>query len=90
MLSAGLGKFLVEDIDTSLCTHFIYAFAVLDGENHVMKAHDGWLDLDRAGSFRGWNKGFFRKFTELKKKNPNAKYLVRFTYKISSGKYRYL
>ena len=90
MFTAGLGKFLVEDINTSLCTHFIYAFAVLDGENHVMKAHDVWLDLDRAGSFRGWNKGFFRKFTDLKKKNPNAKYLVRFTYKISSGKYRYL
>ena len=42
-----------------------------------MKAHDNWLDLDRSGGFRGWNKGFFRKFTDLKKKNPNAKYLVR-------------
>ena len=68
---------MAEDIDTSLCTHFIYAFAVLDGENHVMKAHDAWLDLDRSGGFRGWNKGLFRKFTDLKKKNPNAKYLVR-------------
>ena len=72
-----MGKFLVDDIDTSLCTHYIYAFAVLDGENHVMKAHDGYLDLDRSGSFKGWNKGFFRKFTDLKKKNPKAKYLVR-------------
>ena len=43
-----------------------------------MKAHDNWLDLDRSGGFKGWNKGFFRKFTDLKKKNPNAKYLVRY------------
>ena len=74
----GQGHFVTDDIDTSLCTHFIYAFAVLDGEKHVMKAHDNWLDLDRSGGFKGWNKGFFRKFTDLKKKNPNAKYLVRY------------
>ena len=73
---AGLGRFVVDDIDTSLCTHFIYAFAVLDGERHVMKAHDIYIDTDRSGGFRGWNKGFFRKFTALKKKNPHAKYLL--------------
>ena len=78
MFCLGAGHFVADDIDTSLCTHFIYAFAVLDGENHVMKAHDNWLDLDRSGGYRGWNKGGFRKFTDLKKKNPNAKYLVRY------------
>merc|ERR1712129_89630 len=71
----GDGKYTVEDIDTSLCTHIVYSFVILDGEKHIIKAHDTWLDIDRSGS-RGWNLGNFRKFTALKKTNPNAKYML--------------
>merc|ERR1719410_3133077 len=66
----GDGKYTVDDIDTSLCTHIIYSFVILDGEKHIIRAHDTWLDL------RGWNLDNFRKFTALKKKNPNAKYML--------------
>lgn len=40
----GDGKFSVENIDPSLCTHLVYGFAKLvDG---VITAFDPWLDLD--------------------------------------------
>merc|ERR1712242_689660 len=55
----GDGKYTVDDIDTSLCTHIIYSFVILDGEKHIIKAHDTWLDIDRSNS-RGWNLGNFR------------------------------
>ena len=67
----GAGKFTVDEIDTSLCTHIIYSFVILDNENHVIKVHDSWLDMDKPV-----NLGNFRKFTDLKKTNPNAKYMV--------------
>ena len=66
----------MDDIDPTLCTHIVYSFAVLDSNNHVLKAHDPWLDLDRSGGFRGWNLGGFSKFTALKKKNPNVKFML--------------
>ena len=72
----GLGKFSVDDIDPTLCTHIVYSFAVLDPNTHVLKAHDPWLDLDRSGGFRGWNLGGFSKFTALKKKHPNVKFML--------------
>ena len=72
----GAGKYTVDDIDTSLCTHIIYSFVILDGEKHIIKAHDTWLDIDRSGGSRGWNLGNFRKFTALKKTNPNVKYML--------------
>ncbi len=40
------GKFLPEDIDTDLCTHIVYGFAVLDRDNLIIKPHDSWADLD--------------------------------------------
>merc|ERR1712242_244099 len=58
----GDGKYTVDDIDTSLCTH-------------IIKAHDTWLDIDRSNS-RGWNLGNFRKFTALKQSNPDVKYML--------------
>ena len=63
----GLGKFSVDDIDPTLCTHIVYSFADLDPNDHVIKAHDTWLDLDRSGGFKGWNLGGYSKFTALKK-----------------------
>lgn len=44
------GKFLPEDIDSDLCTHIIYGFAVLDGSTLTIKPHDSWADLDNSKS----------------------------------------
>ncbi|CAK9798859.1 Probable chitinase 10 [Anthophora quadrimaculata] len=40
------GKFLPEDVDTDLCTHVLYGFAVLDGSQLIIKSHDPWADID--------------------------------------------
>lgn len=40
------GKYVPEDIDTDLCTHIVYGFAVMDRDNLVIKPHDSWADLD--------------------------------------------
>ena len=63
----GDGKHLVEDIDSSLCTHIMYSFVVLDASTYLMKAHDAWLDIDL---------GNFNKFVALKGTNPNVKLLL--------------
>ncbi|KAK9881823.1 hypothetical protein WA026_017335 [Henosepilachna vigintioctopunctata] len=42
----GYGKYLPEDIDSNLCTHIVYGFAVLDYENLIIKPHDSWADTD--------------------------------------------
>jgi len=78
----GEGQYRVEDIDTSLCTHIIYSFVILDEYQHIIKVHDSWLDLGRSGRYGrnhgnyGRNLGNFRKFTSLKHSNPSAKYMV--------------
>lgn len=42
----GLGKYLPENIDHTLCTHIVYGFAVLDYSDLTIKAHDSWADYD--------------------------------------------
>lgn len=42
----GGGKYLPEDIDSRLCTHIVYGFAVLDGTSLTIKPHDTWADFD--------------------------------------------
>lgn len=44
----GGGKFLPEDVDTDLCTHVLYGFAVLDGTSLTIKSHDPWADIDNS------------------------------------------
>ena len=66
----GEGKFQVSDIYPSLCTHVVYAFAVLDTANMGLKAHDMYLDLDDG-------LGNFRKFiSDLRARNPSVKLLL--------------
>ena len=72
---SGDGQYRVEDIDTSLCTHIIYSFVILDEYQHIIKVHDSWLDLSRSGRYSR-SLGNFRKFTSLKQSNPSAKYMV--------------
>ncbi|XP_054011753.1 probable chitinase 10 [Hylaeus anthracinus] len=53
------GKFLPEDIDTDLCTHVLYGFAVLDGSQLTIKSHDPWADIDNK---------FYERIAALKSK----------------------
>ena len=55
----GVGKYKPENIDPELCTHIIYGFAVLDGNNFKIKTHDSWADIDNE---------FYKKVTDLKAK----------------------
>lgn len=41
------GKFEPEMIDTNLCTHIIYQYAVLDDETLTMKVGDKLIDIDK-------------------------------------------
>ena len=63
----GENKYTVDDIDLSTCTHLVYAFAVLDGSQYLIKVFDRWLDEDL---------GNYRKFTALKHKKPGLKTLL--------------
>ena len=42
------GKYQPRDIDSDLCTHIVYGFAVLDPETLTVKAHDTWADFDNG------------------------------------------
>ena len=63
----GSGKFTVDDIDPSICTHLIYAFVALNPETYTVKVFDPYLDITLKN---------FEKFTNLKSANPDLKVLV--------------
>ncbi|XP_023347581.1 acidic mammalian chitinase isoform X3 [Eurytemora carolleeae] len=63
----GLGSYKVEDIDVSLCTHIVYAFATLDGSTYTMNVFDSWLDIDLKN---------YEKFVGLRAQYPNKKFLI--------------
>lgn len=44
----GVGKYLPSDIDPNLCTHIVYGFAVLNGDQGIIKPHDDWADFDNS------------------------------------------
>ena len=52
----GMGKYAPEDIDPSLCTHVVYAFALLDETELVIKPYDTFVDSV-----------FYKKITALKR-----------------------
>lgn len=64
------GKFDVEQIDPTLCTHLIYTFVGL-GEGGKVNVLDSWNDLED-----NYGKGAFKRFVKLKERNPAAKTLV--------------
>ena len=66
----GDGNFKVSDIDPRLCTHVIYAFAVLDPATLGLKAHDSYLDLDDGiGNFRNF-------VSDLRARSPSVRLLL--------------
>lgn len=44
----GNGKYLPGDIDPDLCSHIVYGFAVLNGDEGIIKPHDTWADFDNS------------------------------------------
>ncbi|XP_051804683.1 acidic mammalian chitinase-like [Acanthochromis polyacanthus] len=59
----GVGRFLPENVDPFLCTHLVYAFAVINHASEITE-HE-------------WNeKKLYRPFTELKDRNPRLKLLL--------------
>ena len=65
----GDGRFVVEDIDPTLCTHLIYTFVGLAGDN--VRVLDPWQDLPKDSGKNG-----FARFTNLRSRNPAAKMLI--------------
>lgn len=47
----GEGKFVPEQLDPSLCTHIVYAFATLEPERLIMKEFDMWADIENSKYF---------------------------------------
>ena len=63
----GTGKFDVEDVDASLCSYYVYAFAILDPKLDTIIPSDEANDIDN---------GSYLKFTGLKAKYPKLKTLI--------------
>ncbi|XP_055372239.1 probable chitinase 10 [Condylostylus longicornis] len=42
----GIGRYTPDDINTDLCTHIVYGFAVLDYSELTIRTHDSWADID--------------------------------------------
>ena len=61
------GKYLPEDLDPSLCTHIMYAFAVLDVKKHILRPHDGWADISNK---------FYERMIAHKKSPTKPKVLI--------------
>jgi len=64
----GMGKFTPEDVDASLCTHIVFAFATI--EDNKLKGSE---ENDEAGSFGG---GTYDRIVKLKERNPDLKVLL--------------
>ncbi|XP_035786938.1 probable endochitinase [Anopheles albimanus] len=62
----GNGKFEVENIDPTLCTHIVYTFVGLDTKGNV-KILDSWLDISLSG---------YSRFVQLKQRNPSVKLFI--------------
>ncbi|CAF0724867.1 unnamed protein product [Didymodactylos carnosus] len=61
----GIGKFVPDNLDVSLCTNIIFAFAVL--KNSQLASYE-WNDEDTE-----WSKGMYSRLIALKTNNPSLK-----------------
>jgi chitinase len=59
-----IGKFGIEDIQIDMCTHIIYSFIGITKSTNDILIIDPEFDVEQGG---------FKKFVDLKKKNPNLK-----------------
>merc|ERR1712002_59800 len=75
----GYGKFDIPDIDPHLCTHLNYGFANMDNTTWKLVAYDPWFDLaphDEGCDRDHCHYDSFRRFNNLKQKNPKLKTLL--------------
>jgi len=75
----GYGQFDIDDIDAHLCTHLNYGFANMDNQTWKLVAYDPWFDLAPSdegctGDLCHWDS--YRRFNNLKQKNPRLKTLL--------------
>jgi chitinase len=68
-MNADPWQFGVDQIDTKLCTHLVYAFAELDENTFEIRPSLPAIDIDQ---------NFYRKFTALKSQNPLLKTMLAF------------
>lgn len=84
----GIAKYTPDNIDTDLCTHIVYGFAVLDYSELTIRTHDSWADIDnkfydRVSSLKskgvkvslalgGWNDSQGDKYSRLVR-NPTSR-----------------
>ncbi|XP_050746266.1 probable chitinase 10 isoform X2 [Drosophila biarmipes] len=84
----GLGRYTPDDINTDLCTHVVYGFAVLDYSELILRTHDSWADIEnnfytRVSSLKikgikvslalgGWNDSQGDKYSRLVR-SPSAR-----------------
>jgi len=64
----GMGKFTPEDVDPTLCTHIVFAFATI--ENNKLQGSES---EDEGDSFAG---GTYERIFNLKERNPKLKVLL--------------
>ncbi|KAK0085497.1 hypothetical protein PV325_005030 [Microctonus aethiopoides] len=65
----GKGQFDINNIDPSLCTHLIYSFVGIKGNNIINL--DPWQDLPD-----NYGKNGFGRFNKLREKNPSLKTII--------------
>ncbi|XP_025089813.1 probable chitinase 10 [Pomacea canaliculata] len=65
----GKGRYVPENVDPFMCTHYIYAFSAFD-ENNRIRAFE-WNDESQP-----WAIGMYEQFNQLKLKNPALKTLL--------------
>ncbi|XP_042232701.1 chitotriosidase-1-like [Homarus americanus] len=65
----GAAQYRVDDVPVELCTHVIYAFAVLDANSLTTVEHDPHLDKDQGLAN-------YRRFLRLRSRNPQVKLLL--------------
>ena len=51
------GAFIIDNIDPTLCTHIIYAYAGLNNVTHSIQSLDSFLDTEESGG-RGDTRNF--------------------------------
>ncbi|CAH2056350.1 unnamed protein product, partial [Iphiclides podalirius] len=67
----GDGQFNLENLEPSLCTHIVYAFAGLDENTMGIKSLDPWHDLEKNNGSEG-----YRGLVALKMRYPHLKITI--------------
>ncbi|KDR12054.1 putative chitinase 2 [Zootermopsis nevadensis] len=64
----GRGSWSLDNLDPTLCTHLVYAFAGLDNRTNTIRSLDEYHDLED-----NYGKGNYKKMTALKNRYPHLK-----------------